>query len=240
MDIHLKYASNGAVDEETINHIRLVANQHGNLSEQTWGRRGGAIDLVTIIEITGLFVGKKVLDGFIEGFVGRDIFVEIGRKTRTSILSETKKLSAFVKDLYEKIVAKNKDRYGAFVLVEYFNDLSLYAVVNHKRMNIELIEKLPESIINAIAILTYLNIGDDSPKVAQLYPNFETNTWDYILIPTSTAFGNYVDRYIDIKDKCIYEISTIDDFISLFKPDDRDDFKFLISSERDLFKFTEL
>lgn len=242
MDIHLEYGSNGDVSTETLDHIRLVSNQHGNLTERSWDSRRGSADLVTVIEISGLFVGMNVVDDFIGGLVGKDIFEEMGSKTQTSIMTVTKKHSAFIKELYGKTISKNKNRYGAFALVERFNGLTLYTVVNHLRMNAQLIDKLPEAMINAIAILAYLNIEGDPPIIAQLYPNFETGTWDYILIPTPQAFGKHVDRYIDIKDKCIYEVSATDDFIKHFKPDERDDFKFLISSDRNnnISKFSNL
>jgi hypothetical protein len=242
LKIHIEYGSNGKLSRELLDKIRCIAKKHGELSERQWGRRKGAIDLVTILEIVGVFTGMKILDGFVEGLVGKDVFKEIGNKFRKGTFELADRMRAFLVDLFENAVSKNKDRYGAFVLVEYINDFSLYVVLNNKRMSLNLMEKLPEAIALSIIVTANIEIEDDNPRIIQLYPNFKTETWDYILMPTTQAFGKYVDRYFDLRERTLHHISSPDEFIEKFNPDDKDDFKFLISPNRnnDMSKFDEL
>ncbi len=219
-----------------------MARGHGNLSEKRWGIRAGAIDLVTVLEIVGIFVGLKILDGFVEGLIGKDVFEDIGRKLRRGAFEQANKLRVFLVDLFERAISKNKDRYGAFAIIEYINDFSLYVVINHKKMNSNIIEKLPEAMALALIVTANTDFEDDLPRVIQLYPNFETESWDYIFMPTTQAFGNYIDRYFDLKDRTLHLLPSPDEFIKKFNPDDKDDFKFLISPKRnhDMSKFDEL
>ncbi len=233
MKIHLQYGSDGDLSQELLDEVRNIARKHGELSERKWGMRARAIDLVTIIEIVGVYAGMKMLDGLIEGLVGKDIFKEIGNKFRKGAFELVDKMRDFLVDLFENAISKNKDRYGAFVLIEHINDFSLYIVLNNKRMSLNLIEKLPEAIALSIIVTANIEIEDDQPRIIQLYPNFETEAWDYILVPTTQAFGKYVDRYFDLRERTIKYISSPDEFIEKFNPDDKDDFKFLISPNRD-------
>jgi len=242
LKIHLKYGSHGDLSQELLNEIRDIARKHGELSEEQWGIRAGAIDLVTILEIVSSFAGKKFLDGFIEGLTGKDILKEVGKKLGKGTFKLADKMRGFLVDLFENAVSKNKDRYGAFVLVEHINDFSLYVVLNNKRMSLNLMRKLPEAVAISLIVTANIGIEDDHPRIIQLYPNFETETWDYILMPTTRAFGKYIDRYFDLRDRKLKYISSPDEFVKIFNPDDKDDFKFLIKPNRDtdMSKFDEL
>lgn len=242
MKIQIEYGTDGRLTPEILDEIREVARMHGDLTEKSWGARGGAIDLVTVLEVVGIFVGTKILDGLVEGLVGKNIFEEIGKKMRKGAFAQVDKLRMFLVQLFNRAISNNRDRYGAFALIEYVNDFSLYVVINHKRMNANLIEKLPEAIALAIIITANIDLKDDPPRAIQLYPNFETESWDYIFMPTTNGVGNYVDRYFDIKDKTLYSLSSPTEFIKKFNPDDKDDFKILISANRDfnVSKFNEL
>ncbi|MCJ7588691.1 MAG: hypothetical protein MUQ00_12440 [Candidatus Aminicenantes bacterium] len=61
-------------------------------------------------------------------------------------------------------------------------------------------------------------------------------------IPSTQAFGNYIDRYFNIRDGKFYIIKSPEEFIDKFNADDRDDFKFPMSPKRDsdVSKFDEL
>jgi hypothetical protein len=239
--IHIEYGSKGDISQELLGEIRDLARKHGELAERRWGRRAGAIDLVTVLEVIGVFAGMKILDGLVEGLVGKDIFVEIGKKLRKGVLESADLYRLFLLDFFKNIVSRNKNRYGAFVLVEHINDFTLYVVLNNMRMSEKLIEKLPEAI--ALSVIAAANIDiEDHPRVLQLYPNFETDTWDYLLMPSTQAFGKYIDRYFDLKQRSLEYLKSPDDFIVKFCPDDKDDFKFLVSPNRDydMSKFNEL
>ena len=232
MKISIEYGSKGDISQELLDEIRAIARKHGELTERQWGIRAGAIDLVTILEIVGVFAGMKILDGLFEGLVGKDIFIEIGKKIRKGALESANLYRLFLVDFFKNIVTKNKNRYGAFVLIEHINDFTLYVVLNNTRMSAKLIETLPEAISLSIAVMLMLDI-EDRPHTVQLYPNFEKDTWDYLLMPSTQAFGQYIDRYFDLKQRSLEHLSSPDDFIMKFGPDDKDDFKFLVSPTRD-------
>lgn len=231
LKIHIEYESKGNISQELLGEIRDITRKHGELSENQLGMRAGAIDLVTIFEIVGVFTGLKILDGLVEGLVGKDIFIEIGKKCRKGTLESADRFRYFLIDFFKNIIAINKNRYGAFVLVEHINDFTLYVVLNNKRMSTNLMETLPETIALSIIIVANIDIKDN-PRIIQLYPNFETDTWDYILMPTSQAFGKYIDRYFDLRQNSLEYLSSPDDFLIKFDPDDKDDFKFLVSPNR--------
>jgi len=233
LEIQIEYGANDRLSDDTLDEIRDVAQRYGNLSEKRWGIRAGAIDLVTVLEVVGIFTGMKILDGLVEGLIGKDIFEEIGRKLRWGAFEQANRLRFFLVELFERAISKNRDRYGAITIVEHVNDFSLYVVINHKRMNSNLIEKLPEALALAIIITANSDFEGGQPHVIQLYPNFETESWDYMLMPTTKAFGNFIDRYFNLKNRTLHFLSSPDEFIRQFNPDDKDDFKFLISSKRD-------
>jgi hypothetical protein len=242
MKIKLDYDYHIKNNPELLGELRRISIKHGELTENQWSSRAGAIDLVSILEIIGVFAGLKILDGFVEGLVGKDMFVELGAKCRKGMYALADKMSDYLVDLYTNIIEKNKNRYGAFVLIEYINDFTLYIVLNNKKMTKNLIESIPETIALAIIICANIKFEMESPRVIQLYPSFDSDTWDYILMPTTRAFGQYIDRYFDIKERKIKQISSRKEFLEKFKPDDKDDFKFLISANRDddFSKFDEL
>ncbi|MGA2092990.1 MAG: hypothetical protein ABSH16_06235 [Sedimentisphaerales bacterium] len=242
LKIHLEYGSHGDLSQEILNEIRDIVRRHGELSEKQWRIRAGVVDLLTILEIVGIYTGTKIIDGFVEGLVGKDIFKELGNKFRKGAFELADRIRDFLVDLFENAVSKNKDRHEAFVLVEHINDFSLYVVLNNKRMSLNLIEKLPEAIALSLIVTANFENEDNQPRIIQLYPNFKTETWDYILMPTAQAFGKYIDRYFDIRDRTLKYISSPDEFIKIFNPDDKDDFKFLINPNRDsgVSRFDEL
>jgi len=95
-------------------------------------------------------------------------------------------------------------------------------------MSVDLIETLPEAIALSILVMGNIDIGR-TPRAIQLYPNFQTDTWDYIFIPTPRAFGNYIDRFFDVKKRSLESLSSPDDFINKFNPDEEDVLKFIIT-----------
>ena len=42
-----------------LEEIRTVSEKYGSIAEESWGARAGAIDLVSILEIVGIFVAMK-------------------------------------------------------------------------------------------------------------------------------------------------------------------------------------
>ncbi len=232
MEVLIEYGENDNLEPEIIDEIKKITLKYGRYNEKKWGHRAGAIDLLTILEIVGLFLFMKTVDGFVEGLVGKNWFTNMGEKTKKLVASKFKKMSDYLVELYEKVISNHKNRYGAICLIEHINDVTLYVVLNHKRMNNELITALPVAISEVVRIITTIGLPEDNLKTIQLYPNFETNSWDYIFIPTNEAFGRYIDRYFNLQDEQFHNVGSLDEFKARFLPDDEEDFKLLITCNR--------
>ncbi len=232
MQIIIEYGSDERLSSELLEEVRTISTKYGDLSEKTWGMRAGAIDLVTILEIVGVFVAMKTIDGFVEGLIGKDWFTKLGSKTRNIVSVKLREFSNYLSELFDKVIRGNRDRYGAIVVIEYINDVTLYAVLNHKRMNAQLISSLPFAIAKVAREIMINGLPEDNPKVAQLFPNFEIDSWDYLFVPSVRAFGQFIDRYLDLRDGQYYIVHSSEEFKARFPSHDRDILKFLITPDR--------
>jgi hypothetical protein len=230
MNILIRHESKGRLQPEVLEEIHNISEKFGSVAEESWGARSGAIDLVSIIEIIVGVVGMKALDGFVEGLVGKDWFKELGKKTQTVVSSALSEFSQYFSELFRRVIRKNKERLGAIVAIEQIQDIKLYVVLNHDMMTESLIASLPFAIAVVARLLLLDKISVEHPKVVQLYPNFET--WDYLFVPSTRAFGNFVDRYVDLRDGKDHVVKSPEEFTQKFVRSDRDIFKFLISPRR--------
>jgi len=230
MDILIKYGSDERLNPELLDEIRTISRKYGKLSEKTWRVRVGAIDLVTILEVVGVYMAMKIVDGFVEGVVGKDWFTELGKRTRSVASTKLQEFSSYLSELFSKVIRGNRNRYGAIAIIEYIDDVTLYVVLNHKRMNSNLASSLPIAIARVFREISANGLPEDSARVVQLYPNFETESWDYLFVPTTSTFGYFIDRYLDLQDGQYYFLHSIQDFRDKFCPDDFDLFKFLINT----------
>lgn len=233
MEILIEHSSDERLSPKLLEEVRTISKKHGKFSEKTWGMRSGAIDLVTILEIVGVFVGMKAIDGFVEGLIEKDWFTELGRKTRNIVSIKLQDFSSYLSELFDKVIRNNRDRYGAIAIIEYVDDVTLYVVLNHKRMNIELISSLPFAIAKVVREITRNSLPEDNSKIVQLFPNFKTGSWDYLFVPSTKAFGQFIDRYLDLRSGRYYIIDSPQGFQTYFSPHDRDIFKFLITFNRE-------
>ena len=175
----------------------------------------------------------KPLDGFVEGLVNKDWFKEVGKKTQTVVSSALNEFSQYLSELFRRVISQNKERFGAIVVIEQIKDVELYVVLNHKMMTESLMASLPYAIAGVARLILLDKVTVEHPKVVQLYPNFETQTWDYLFVPSTRAFGNFVDRYVNLRDGKVYLVKSPEDFTQKFVRGNRDTFKFLISPHRD-------
>lgn len=74
MHTHLSYGSGRESHNEFLQEARDVANKYGSVSETVWGARAGAIDLVSILEISIVYAVMKAGEGFVEGLVGKPLW----------------------------------------------------------------------------------------------------------------------------------------------------------------------
>jgi hypothetical protein len=105
-------------------------------------------------------------------------------------------------------------------------------ILNHKEMSPRLISSLPKGILSS---LRYLCEEGFSERVVafQLYYDRQSEQWVYLLAPTVEGFGNYIDRYVDLRDGEIRYIDSQADFIRKFCPVPDDTYKFIVSPFRD-------
>jgi len=242
MNILIRHESKGRLQPDTLKEILEISEQFGSVEEETWGLRGGAIDLVSIVELVGIFVGMKAIDGFVEGLIGKNWFESLGKKTQTALSSALADFSKYLSELFRRVISKNKNRLGAIVVIEQIQEVELYAVLNHDKMTKSLIASLPIAIAGVARLILLKKISIEDPKIVQLYPNFETETWDYLFVPSTRAFGKYIDRYIDLQHGKVHILKTPEEFSQKFGYSKRDVFKYLISPNRDSdnSKFDEL
>jgi hypothetical protein len=229
----MEILSDERLSPKLLEEVRTISKKYGKFSEKTWKFRAGAIDFVTILEIVGVFVGMKAIDGFVEGAIGKDSFTELGRKTRNVVSQRVRKFSNYLSELFDKVIRGNRDRYGAIAIIEYIDDVTLYVVLNHSRMNEKLISSLPFAIAKVVREIAVNGFPEDSPKSVQLFPHFETSSWDYLFVPSTKAFGQFIDRYLDLRNGRYYIIDSPREFREHFLPHDRDIFKFLITFNRE-------
>jgi hypothetical protein len=92
-----------------------------------------------------------------------------------------------------------------------------------------LIEKLPEAIVRTYSLVTLRLIDVQEPRIIQLYPDFEKQTWEFLLIPTANAFGKYIDRYYSFTENQTYLLKSVEEFNSKFSITEFDEYKLLIN-----------
>lgn len=231
--ISIEHGSNHGVTDDQIHLIERELSKLSTVTKSQWGSRSGAIDLITVIEVVGLFVSLKILDGLVEGIVGKNSFVKIGETLRRAMGSKFIQVSKTLNKIYEVFLSEQTDRKGAIAMIERFNNVSVYTVLNHHRITQNLILRYAEDMAIACTFLLENDLGDDFSGMAQLYPSFEEENWRYLFIPSNMAFGDFIDRYVDFSDMTIHEITSKDDFVRRFPDTDRDGFKILVTPKRD-------
>ncbi|PHD44863.1 hypothetical protein COF67_25445 [Bacillus toyonensis] len=213
------------VDFETVKDLANIFNSKNETVElKVYGDRKSALDLISIIEVVGIFFGTKALEGFVEGLVGKEHFFQLGKKVQET-------LSSNLVQLYKKI-GKYKDKKHAVVIGEYYKDTYVFAVINHYEINESLLIKLPLAIVDVFNIIENDIIPKDSLGVIQIFPDFDREEWSYAFIPTIEAYGNYIDRYYDFHQNCFHKVLSAEEFITKFVPNELDVYKFMITFNR--------
>lgn len=189
-----------------------------------------ALDLVTIIEFTFASIAGGILYDYIKGATGFKEPERLGEMTR-EYLSEFKDA---ISKIYSHHCSDNLEETKAYAYVDYFELISIYAVLNHTRSNRELILKLPEALLKVYSLIPDLrNRISDEILVIQIYPDFQNNDWRYLFLPTINGMLNHIDRIFDMIDGVIVDIDSNEEFMEKFKPEITDKFKFVVSFERD-------
>jgi hypothetical protein len=238
--VSLEYGDNGHISENEINLIENTLSELSPVTKSKWGMRSGAIDLVTVLEVAGIFLTLKILDGLAEGIVGKNYFVKAGETIRHTLNRELTQVSKTFKKFYDLFLCDQQERKRAIAVIERFNGISIYAVLNHKGMTQHLLFVYAESMARACKFLMENDLGEDFSHMAQLYPSFQEDIWRYLFVPSNAAFGNHIDRYVDLNDMRIHEIPSKEEFMNMFPETAEDGFKFLVSPKRDGWDFNNV
>lgn len=241
MDIQIKYGAQTFLDETEINDVLELSKKYGSVEVTKWGHRAGAIDIVTFLELTissALFRGltKPIIEGYLKGLANESYFKDIGEQHRVAIKNEITGIKNYLTAFYQVFIRKYKDTDKSIAIVERIDNCTIYVVLNNEKVTEKLIDNLADALVKTCFYVALKLIAIEEPYVIQLYPNFSTQTWDYLLTPTIQGFGKYIDRYYDFKDNQFYEINSAGEFIEKFSVDDMDDYTFIVSAKYHLDK----
>jgi hypothetical protein len=214
-------------------------------SRKPFSTRAGAIDIVSFLELVVAFIAgaaaQPLLEKYFDGLFNADRLKKLGEHHRKEITEWLLKLENDFSRLLDALHSNLQLLHASFtfdgkeeaiVLEIPTYSGTLYVILNHKEMSPRLISSLPKGILSSLRFLC--EEGFSERVVAfQLYYDRQSEQWVYLLAPTVEGFGNYIDRYVDLRDGEIRYIDSQADFIRKFCPVPDDTYKFLVSPFRD-------
>ena len=203
------------------------SNNFGLVEIKKYSSRSGALDLVSIIETGVTFIVLTNIQAFTKGFIGEDWFKNLGEKARKELEQEMILAKGFINAYFDVFVRNNSNKREAYVISENIGDVTLYVVINHYDMTSQLLDKLPNALVDTYGKICLGYISVES-KTCQLFPDFENNEWRYLFTPTYQGFGNFVDDYYDFKSNKHIKINSRQDFVDRFDLVDDDKYKLII------------
>ncbi|CAI8722107.1 hypothetical protein [Chryseobacterium sp. IT-36CA2] len=232
MKIHIKYKN--SLDNSEVDAISEFTKRYGELTLSKKSGGSGSIDLVSFIEFSlgGYlinYLAKPIFESYNKGLINEEYFQKLGTDHRKKIIDKTSKIFPYFNGLYLNFLNSKKDQQESISLVENFENFSLYVSLNEKRMTEELLNQFPEALCNTYSIISLRLLELDEPHIVQLYPNFETQTWDYLFMPTVDGFGKFIDKYYSFSENKIHYLATADEFIQKFNITDLSEYKLIIN-----------
>lgn len=239
----ITYSYHGKNESDLEGLINLFENAVGG-KRQPYGIRAGAIDLLTFFDIVIPFTAGVALTPLVkkyfEGLLNADELKNLGEKHRLELANWYDKIGSNIKKLISPVAHSPKavlPRYTfqgsekAAALRVDFGEIECFIVLNHTAINDELISKIPETITSIIHNLMSFGLPEET-HVLQLYYDRKNREWRYLFMPTTNGFGNYIDRYVDLKTGELVHLNAPEDFVKTFFPDIQDRYKFLINPFR--------
>jgi hypothetical protein len=229
MHIKFTYRQGTQLSKDQSDFIFIESKKFGSVETKTYSFGSGAIDLISIINITLTSIVLSNLQAFTKGFFGEDWFKNLGEKTRQDLEAELRHRKAFIKAYFDIFVRNKENKNEAYVISEVIGDVTLYVVINHYNMTEELIRRLPQALVDTYGKISlgYVNVES---KICQLFPDFESNEWRYLFAPTYKGFGNFIDQYFDFKTNKMIRINSKSEFLSNFNLVEEDMHKFIINA----------
>lgn len=209
--------------------IKQISKKYGITKIETGGIRGGAIDIVIILQFVLIWGSLEALKAYGKGFLGIDWFQKSGENFRKEINEDLVAIRNYVNELYSMHIKGKLDKKGAISINDSVEDFEIYVVINFPFMNEIMINNLPEDLLRAKLFLTNSEIEINHNHTVQIFPNKATNHWDYILIPSIAAYGNFIDNYYDFNNEKFHTIKSKNEFCEIFDLTDSENYKLLIS-----------
>lgn len=237
MDITYSYSQ---VDEgQVLPLVNYLEKQFGG-QKKPYYSKFGALDIVSFLEIAVSFSVLPYLKKYLEGLLSFDEAKKLGENHRDNLIKYYDYIESNVQKIVEVInyqyvsglpKIKFNENEKALVLFLPLGRLSIYVVINHLKINNILITKIPIGVKNAFKYILTNKLPDNLLSI-QLYFSVKYKEWRYLFIPSSDAFGNFINRYVDLQTGKLHLINSQSEFIDLFGVVDEDKYKFLITPFR--------
>lgn len=233
--LHIEYSYRKSNEKTLLPLLEDLESELGG-SKNPYAAIFGAIDLVTVVEIAAGFTAaaalKPLVQKYFEGLLNADAIKVLGEEHRKEILAWLKQVEADIDFLVTKATGSLRKAASypdeeAVALRFQTGDGEMYVVLNHDDMSSDILANLPKGIVKALQFLSEIGLQDGI--AFQLYFSKEATEWVYLLAPTAEGFGNYIDRYVDLRDNSVRYISSVEDFLQMFGPPEEDKYKFLVS-----------
>lgn len=233
MEIKIKYAQKfGFTDDEIVDIVNF-AQPYGDVITESWSSRFSALDLVDILEFSlGSTITKIVSDAYLKGLLNEKWLKEKGELNRKQLIADFEQTKNFISAFYKVFIQNKQGDEKSITFIEQFENCTIYVSLNNHDITTKLIDELANALVKTCGYISLKQIELSEPFVLQLYPNFKTESWDYLFTPTISAFGSYVDRYFDFRDNQTHYITSSEQFIELFDIRDTGEYKMIISALR--------
>lgn len=241
----MKYSYHYAKSDEARfeQFLSQLENDFGG-ERSPWGIRGGAIDLVTAFEVIigplALVTAKTIVGKYLDGLVNTDAIKAVGIRHRQKILALSQSAATEMRHLCKKLdlMMKNgltaafRGNELAVTLILPIENLTCYIVLNQEGVETQSLEIIPEAVNRLLELKMSGAIPEDAHS-SQLFFDPESKFWRYLFIPSNQGFGQYIDRFIDLKTGIVFPVKNKQEFIDRFNPSWNDRLKFLVSPFRD-------
>jgi hypothetical protein len=222
MRITITFTGNELTEQE-IEQVISLSREYGNVEVQKRGQGNSSLDLID-------YIGIKLAEGFLKGLLGEDYLKQFGKSVLDTVIREIGALNNYYHSFYKVFIKNQASNPKSISIREEFEGYNIYAVLNGSQMTEKLSKNLADAIVKTFALISSKDLIAEHPKILQLYPNFSTETWDYVFAPTTQAYGKFIDRYYDLKDNQYYFVTSAEEFIDLFNISNLDEYKFIISA----------
>ncbi|URD51261.1 hypothetical protein [Chroococcidiopsis sp. CCNUC1] len=242
--LQIEYVYQHSEEQDLEAFLTELQNEVGG-ERSPYYSRGGAIDLVAFFGVVVAFVIAPTLQSaaqkYLEGLLNLDELKNLGEGHRKQIFRWFQEIETRVYRLIRTIQAKQflisrtftfQQKEEALVLEVPTKFGTIYVVLNHKHISPTLLENLPRGIVAAIRYLHENSLLEEGIAF-QLYFDVASQEWVYLFAPSIEGFSHYIDRYVDLRDQQIKQISSQSEFMRLFQPASEDEFKFLVSPFRE-------